>query len=86
MTKILALVSTVAALAVLGTSGMASAAGRDHRDGAATSTAATPAKQGLAALIAKENFVANQHVAGAELAASDLRGEPFCGSKTAARH
>lgn len=49
MTKILALVSTVAALAVLGTSGMASAAGRDHRDGAATSTAATPAKQGLAA-------------------------------------
>jgi hypothetical protein len=49
MTKILALVSTVAALAVLGTSGMAPAAGRDHRDGAATSTAATPAKQGLAA-------------------------------------
>jgi hypothetical protein len=49
MTKILALVSTVAALAVLGTSGMASAAGRDHRDTAAPSAAAGPAKQGLAA-------------------------------------
>jgi hypothetical protein len=47
MSKLLALVSTVAALAVLGTSGMAFAAGRDHRDGATTSAAS--AKQGLAA-------------------------------------
>jgi hypothetical protein len=51
MPKLLALASTVAALAVLSTSGMAFAAGRDHRDGATTSaaTAAHPAKQGLAA-------------------------------------
>ena len=51
MPKLLALVSTVAALAVLSTSGMAFAAGRDHRDGATTSaaTSARPAKQGLAA-------------------------------------
>lgn len=51
MSKLLALVSTVAAVAVLGTSGVAFAGGRDHRDGATTSavTAAHSAKQGLAA-------------------------------------
>lgn len=47
MSKLLALVSTVAAVAVLGTSGMAFAGARDHRDGATTSAAT--AKQGLAA-------------------------------------
>jgi hypothetical protein len=50
MPKLLALVSTVATIAVLSTSGIAFAGGRDHRDGATASAAAAgPAKQGLAA-------------------------------------
>ena len=47
MSKLLALVTTVATVAVLSTSGTAFAGARDHRDGATTSAVA--AKQGLAA-------------------------------------
>jgi hypothetical protein len=38
-------------------------------------------EQRLAALIAKEDFIADEHVSGAELAAGNIRGELFCLSK-----
>ena len=38
----------------------------------------------LAALVAKENFVADEHVRGAQLAACNFRGKLFRGSKTTA--
>src|ERR1700731_284558 len=39
----------------------------------------------LAALVAKENFVADEHIRRAQLAARDFRRELFCRSKTSSR-
>jgi hypothetical protein len=35
-------------------------------------------EQRLAALVAKKNFIADEHVSRAELAAGDIGGELFC--------